>query len=213
MFVIKLRKTFLFFNVKSSCDHGYLLSKDELKISNRLYKIFNLITVLPKVEYPLEEKTQKKKKNNRNNEQCEAFTIVCAILLIHRTHFRFFRVFGLVCFVFWNTFWLYFVVAVDWLRFSNQFHQFTLSFYFAFGFFFVRESPIVSNAIWLNLAWIWIRNVLSMWPISSSSKVSSISYKFLIGSVASFVLIIFILISYNILVIHIEDPSHEDPST
>lgn len=62
MFVIKLRKTFLFFNVKSSCDHGYLLSKDELKISNRLYKIFNLITVLPKVEYPLEEKTQKKKK-------------------------------------------------------------------------------------------------------------------------------------------------------
>lgn len=62
MFVIKLRKTFLFFNVKSSCDHGYLLSKDELKISNRLYKIFNLITVLPKVQYPLEEKTQKKKK-------------------------------------------------------------------------------------------------------------------------------------------------------
>lgn len=97
MFVIKLRKTFLFFNVKSSCDHGYLLSKDELKISNRLYKIFNLITLLPKVQYPLEEKTQKKKKNNRNNEQCEAFTIVCAILLIHRTHFRFFRVFGLLC--------------------------------------------------------------------------------------------------------------------
>lgn len=127
---------------------------------------------------------------------------------------RTFVFFGfLVCFVFWNTFWLYFVVAVDWLRFSNQFHQFTLSFYFAFGFFFVRESPIVSNAIWLNLAWIWIRNVLSIWPISSFSRVSSISYKFLIGSVASFVLIIFILISYNILVIHIEDPSHEYPST
>lgn len=151
MFVIKLRKTFLFFNVKSSCDHGYLLSKDELKISNRLYKIFNLITVLPKVQYPLEEKTQKKKKNNRNNEQCEAFTIVCAILLIHRTHFRFFRVFGLVCFVFWNTFWLYFVVAVDWLRFSNQFHQFTLSFYFGLGFFLSGKVPLFPTPY----GWIW----------------------------------------------------------
>lgn len=212
MFVIKLRKTFLFFNVKSSCDHGYLLSKDELKISNRLYKIFNLITVLPKVEYPLEEKTQKKKKQPK---QWTVWSIHDRLRnFAHSSHaLSFFSGFwfGLLCIL--KYILVIFRCCCRLTTFFQSISSIYVKFLLRFRFFFVRESPIVSNAIWLNLAWIWIRNVLSIWPISSSSKVSSISYKFLIGSVASFVLIIFILISYNILVIHIEDPSHEDPST